>query len=403
MPRYTPLSLGGALISALAAAVATAQDPPVRTLSKLDVEYAEPFSCVSGVRELADGRVVVADVKEKTLQLIDLRRGTATKIGQEGQGPGEWSTPTALFALPGDTTLLLDPQNQRFLTIHPDGSVGKAFSVSIGSGPFAGLTRPSGVDGAGRLYYQASSTVLNDDGTRTSLDSVPIIRYDRRTTKVDTVVWLPVPKSNIQSTGSSANLNVRITGPNPFAPARTWAPAPDGRIVIVHPEPYQVEIVSPAGKRARGPVVQYTRRDITDADKAPPTSPDCSVSISLGGGGPAGAREGAVSSVRSMTTGDGGRGGPPRTDWPESMPPFAAARFGAARVARTGEVWVPRSRGVNDAPTYDVFDASGKLTSRVTMPKGTRILGFGNGTVYAFRMDEDDLVYLQRYRLDAAR
>ena len=30
-------------------------------------------------------------------------------------------------------------------------------------------------------------------------------------------------------------------------------------------------------------------------------------------------------------------------------------------------------------------------------PAPVSMLGFGNGTVYAYRMDEDDLVYLQRH------
>ena len=402
MVRFAPFAPAGALACVLAATTALAQDPPLRTLARFDIEYAEPFSCVSGLRELADGRVVVADVKEKTVQLIDLRRGSATKIGQQGQGPGEWTTPLALYSLPGDTTLLLDPQNQRFLTILPNGSVGKTFTVELGGGSRGAVTttRPVGVDRMGRLYYQGSSFVFRDGQPPVSVDSAPILRYDRRTSRVDTLLWLQLPKSTIQSGGSGTNVSVRITGANPLAPARAWAPAPDGRIVLVHPEPYQVETVSPTGTRSRGPAVQYARRGISEADKAAPASPDCSVTISLGGGAPAAAREGAVRIATSTT---GGAGAPPRTDWPESMPPFATGRFGAVRVAPTGELWVPRARGASDAPTYDIFDAGGKLVSRIAMPKGTRLLGFGNGTVYAYRMDEDDLVYLQRYRLDAAR
>jgi hypothetical protein len=49
-------------------------------------------------------------------------------------------------------------------------------------------------------------------------------------------------------------------------------------------------------------------------------------------------------------------------------------------------------------PTYDVIDNSGKVVSRVVLPKRTRLVGFGNGTVYLARIDEDDLQYLQRYR-----
>jgi hypothetical protein len=406
MPPFSHLARAAALASIMAVATAVAaQDPPLRTISKLDVEYAEPFSCVSGFRELADGRLIVADVKEKTVQLIDLRGGTATKIGQEGQGPSEWSTPMGLFALPGDTTLLLDPQNQRFLTILPNGSVGKSFTVDLGGGARGSLIagRPQGIDRMGRLYYQGSAFVFNEGSPPTALDSAPIIRYDRRTAKLDTLMWLQLPKSNVQTSGSRGNVNITMTGANPLAPQRAWTVAPDGRIAIVHGDPYQVEWIGSSRTRSLGPVTQYPRRGITEADKAPVQTPDCSVSISFGGGGGEGtaARAGAV---RTMVSAAGsGRGAPPRTDWPEAMPPFAPMRFGAVRVAPNGELWVPRSRGTNEAPTFDVFDASGKLVSRVAMPKDTRLLGFGAGTVYAYRMDEDDLVYLQRYRLEPAR
>ena len=56
MIRFIQLARGGAMVGVMATATVAAQDPPLRTLT-LDVEYAEPFSCVSGVRELSDGRV----------------------------------------------------------------------------------------------------------------------------------------------------------------------------------------------------------------------------------------------------------------------------------------------------------------------------------------------------------
>jgi hypothetical protein len=36
---------------------------------------------------------------------------------------------------------------------------------------------------------------------------------------------------------------------------------------------------------------------------------------------------------------------------------------------------------------------------RVALPPKTRLVGFGNGTLYLVRRDDDDLEYLQRYRL----
>jgi hypothetical protein len=70
-----------------------AAQSPLRTLAKPDAEYAEPFTQINGVRELKDGRVIVSDVREKTVQLVDLKAGSAQKIGREGSGPGEYAMP----------------------------------------------------------------------------------------------------------------------------------------------------------------------------------------------------------------------------------------------------------------------------------------------------------------------
>ena len=66
--------------------------------------------------------------------------------------------------------------------------------------------------------------------------------------------------------------------------------------------------------------------------------------------------------------------------------------------------WVLRTRAAKDKiPTFDVFDASGRVVSRVALPQDTRLVGFGNGTVYLARSDEDDLQYLQRHALPTSR
>jgi hypothetical protein len=86
----------------------------------------------------------------------------------------------------------------------------------------------------------------------------------------------------------------------------------------------------------------------------------------------------------------------PAMTWPAVKPPFPNS---GAMVASDGRLWVPRTRAHNDSiPTYDVFDATGRVVERVVLPKGARLLGFGKGVVYLSRSDEDELLYLQKYR-----
>jgi hypothetical protein len=64
-----------------------------------------------------------------------------------------------------------------------------------------------------------------------------------------------------------------------------------------------------------------------------------------------------------------------------------------------GQVWVQRVKPASDkTPSYDVFDGAGNLVGSVTLRPKSRVAGFGKGTVYVVRSDEDDLQYLERYR-----
>ncbi|HEX5581687.1 MAG TPA: hypothetical protein VFX39_08930, partial [Gemmatimonadaceae bacterium] len=146
-------AVGGLLPLALVATASHAQrpaQPPTLALGKPDARWAEPFSALSGVRELADGRVIVADRTEKSIQLLDLVRGASTRIGREGGGPNEYRMPGAVFALPGDSTAIFDMGNMRYLLVAPDGAVAGTFSTADPTQPDMRLMLPArGVDGAG--------------------------------------------------------------------------------------------------------------------------------------------------------------------------------------------------------------------------------------------------------------
>ena len=101
------------------------QKVPERTLSKPEIEFTQPFSEVTAIRELRDGRVIVVDGRELKAQVIDFRAGTVATIGRNGDGPGEYRWPRQLYALPGDSSLLPDQAGGRLLIITPDAKPGE--------------------------------------------------------------------------------------------------------------------------------------------------------------------------------------------------------------------------------------------------------------------------------------
>ena len=57
---------------------------------ELEAEHPEPFSFLSGFRELPDGRLLAPDPLSQVLLRVDLDAGTADTLGGVGEGPGEY-------------------------------------------------------------------------------------------------------------------------------------------------------------------------------------------------------------------------------------------------------------------------------------------------------------------------
>lgn len=372
-----------ALALALPAGLAAQGRVAEQRLDKPDAEFQESFDQVTALRELPGGKVLLVDLGPKALIMADFKSGTQTTIGRNGQGPGEYQFPGALIPYPGDSTLLVDLVSRRLLTVSADGKLGKTIPYPDA---IQGLAQPKGADRQGRIYLQGSAFRVGDgDGSGAIPDSAPVVRWDRATNRLDTLIKVKIPATKVQRTGTS-NARVVMMRPQPFAPQDEWVVTTDGRVGIARVADYHVEWIG--DRPAKGPPVAIQPIKVGDGDKQ--------------------AFMDAIKNSRNRITinnGGPGRGGqeikPPEPsadefDWPEYKPPF---RGRSAVASPEGQMWVQRSATASDSvPAFDVFDASGNLTRRVFLPKGRQLVGLGNGTVYAVRTDEDGLQWLERYR-----
>ena len=382
------------LASAVAglAVASSAQGQQKVTLDKPSAESKESFTRIQSVRELPSGKVLVVDPQDKSVQMVDFASGSMTRIGREGQGPGEYGLPFNLLGLPTGETLLYDMAGRRFLTIGQDGKPGAILEMPRPTAPQAGNGGPvifglndiRGVDAQGRIYFQGSPF----NATGGTADSVPIMRWDRVKPVFDTVGYVTQPKSSAQSSGGGGSFTVRIGGGKVWAPSEAWDVSGDGRVARVIPSPYRVLWIA-SGKTAPGPVQPYAPIKVTEADKAlykeaQAKAPRISMTIGGPGGG-------------ARTQGAGGALPPQQEpDFSETMPPFSGR--GSVLATPDGEVWVLRTRSAGDnIPAYDVFDKTGGLVKKVMLVPKSRVVGFGKGTVYVVRVDDDDLQYLQRF------
>ena len=373
------------VVGAVTVSNAIAQTVPERRLTTPDAKLAHEFSAINGLRELADGRVMVADGIDEVVLRVDMKTGRADTLGRVGQGPGEYKNPDALYALPNGGTLLVDLGNGRLNFLAADGKYLESTPIAQGNGPNISIVIPRAVDAQGRIYYQPAI-----GGPRGGIpDSATVVRWDRTRARYDSVARVKLPAMNTQSSGD-ANSQRMVQRPRPFPAQDSWNVGPDGRVVIARASQYRVDWVGPAGV-TRGRAVAFTPVAIRDADKREWVADQANglrvnmenrngqISMAFSRGGREDADEEAIAS----------------TEWPTTKPAFGA---GGVWVTPEGEAWVERSVPAGSPRVMDVFSASGILKERIVLPAGRRVAGFGRGVVYLRAANESDLQLLERYR-----
>jgi hypothetical protein len=365
---------------------ARAQDVPRTALSKPDASFPEPFSSVIGLRELPDGRVVLADRLEQTVSILTLADGDIVPIGRQGQGPGEYGMPGPLYPFPGDSTLMVDFGALRAVLI-TGVRLGRTIPLTTGDGlPMI----PRGADARGRLYGSLPAIARGTDAGGAA-DSAPITRLDAVTGRIDTAAWIRSgSRGSVTAVRRSGGGQMRLGGMQPYAAEDAWTVAPDGRVAIVHASDYHVEWIAADGKRTSGPPLAFTPVKIGRAEKeqwADRMSGGVAVVVMRSGGG--NATSGSPPAFRPS------RPNIDEQDWPEVKPPFVG---GTPRTAPDGTLWIQVSQPASaKGELWDIVDARGQRIRQIVLPEGRRLVGLGNGTVYTVRRDADDLEWLERY------
>jgi hypothetical protein len=405
----------------LAAAGSPVPPAPAGAQSVQDLRHRttfhESFGYVQSVRELSDGRLLVADPLGGLLVAVDLRTGAMEPVGREGGGPGEWRQPDAVFSLPGDSTLLIDLGNTRLSVLDPAGRFVTSYPIvhtpagtaegpgarpgagvrTPGASPLAGMEiiRPRATDDAGRVYYQGGGMMRQPGGgSAAGSDSLEVKRWDRGEAAPVRLAGLRPPQTTTATTGrsgSGANVAVRARAV-PFAPQDDWAVAPDGRVALVRAEPYRVEWLHPDGRVVTGSAVDYRPLPVRTAEKErwleALGSNSLGMSVTMGGGAP----NMQFSRGRSMP--GGARGEMEDYQWPDVLPAF---RSGRSRVAPNGFVWVERYGHAGSPTLYDVFDRSGTRIAQIRLPADREVIGFGRSAVFAVHVDDVGLYWLEVY------
>jgi hypothetical protein len=370
----------------LSASALTAQVPELK-LARPDARYDRELSSITGLLELPDGQLLVSDGLDETLLRINLSTGKTDTVSRTGAGPGEYKGPDLLFGMPSGGFLLVELGNSRLSFFDAGFKYRESTPIARGT-PGAGLTMliPDGVDASGRIYFR--SIMRAAEGPP---DSGAVVRWNRVGDKFDTLTKVKLSETRMSSSGGPNNRSVSMR-PVPLSPEDVWAVAPDGRIVVVRASDYRVEWIQPGGAVTRGPANQWRPVPIRETDKQEWRDQLRTTGLST----QVTAQDGRMS-VR-MGRGIGANSPMSRSDdleWPDAKPSIRLVR-----VSPEGEAWVERHVPAGTPRTFDVFGPDARLRRRVVLPAKRELIGFGKGVVYLRERTEDDLVYLERYRLN---
>ncbi len=389
VPRFRTIepSLALATLCGLITSPTAAQSPEIVSLGPARRVSETAFSRIGALREIDGERLLILDPTDQALVLLAPGQGASQTVGRLGSGPGEYRWPVRLLPFQAGQTGVLDAALARVLLISTHG---QPLATIDPRGPARGggpTPVASHGDTLGALYGSGAVLVRGQGSRWMALDTLLILRWRTGEPRLDTVARF---HRRLPPTASVYNGMV-VSQPGPavaYWVESTWTVGLDGRVGVVHPAPYRVELISPGGHRiATAPIpvtpvrLSAAHRRLWRESRSLPT-----VQLMYPGGGRPPFTQVVEPAVRE----------PAR--WPAILPPVTGE---PPIFDHQGRLWVGRSTPAGAGPLFDVFDHDGNRDVQVVLPRDTRLLGFGRRWVYLARKDRDDLERVYRHSLPA--
>ncbi len=383
------------ILALLPAGTAHAQQPariPIRKVTTLASSDSGVLANVYVLHARSDGSVLVNDAARSRLLLFDATLKRYRIVADtEGGSPNKFGEgPGGLLLLPGDSTAFVDRASQALVIVDAKGNFGqittppKVSDMGTFSGSVFGVP---GFDAKGRLYYRGGLQVrtIETPPARDSIaafpDSMPIVRADFETRRIDTIAIMRVPQGKIRVRMAQNRMSfIQIINPLPVTDE--WAYLADGTVAIVRGQDYHIDWFLPDGSRRSTPKMPFDWRRLTDADKQRMVD---SVQHMLDS-----AYDAAL--ARFMESNPSrGPGGPQPTfqkgevvkasELPDYYPPVRASS--QMRADLDGNLWIlpTTSLQASGGSLLDVVNRQGEIIERVQLPEGRNLHGFGAGGI----------------------
>jgi hypothetical protein len=319
------------------------------------------------------GNIYVLDQQAQDVRVYDAAGKYVRTLGRPGNGPGELSRGvSAVLIGNGDTVYVADIMLQRMSRYAPDGSDAGTFPIPLDQG----ISARWEMTGHNTFLQQVQSVPV-PEGT----DAPPPINLIlSRTTDgslQDTIMHLK----------ASETVQISATGPRIrlFQPEAVWTLLPDGRIATAINSTYRIEVHAADGTLERVIQRPVDRKPVGESD-----------------------RQGFLKALREVWE----RNGVP----PQAIPQLIAAVsfadyypvFANLLSGPDGSLWVQHIQTAAEmtaaggdfnaqdvgSPTWDVFDADGRLLGTVTFPDRFTPIRFHGNSVYGVWRDDMDVQHI---------
>lgn len=145
----------------------------------MDARAEHTFSSIRDVALITSGRIAVVDGASQEIRVFDRDGAYVTKMGGEGDGPGEFRAIRDVVVLPDGRLLAWDISRRRVTTFDPSGGVAETFLVD-GSPLDALFPRFAGAFSGGRVLIrdQINTMGLRSEPPAVRRDSITLLVLD---------------------------------------------------------------------------------------------------------------------------------------------------------------------------------------------------------------------------------
>lgn len=348
----------------------------VATRVAITPDESRPETLFGNVVDVAaddEGRIYVLDQMAREVRVFDESGNFVGRVGQAGQGPGEFSAFAQSLLIHGDTILVSDAGNRSVQRFHVSGEF-------IASNPQPGSQSARtwwelGQDG---LYARSLAMGLGDDGSWQSDDRV--IRT--RGTAVDTVAALEYPVTDIGRRGEP-KVPYIVNAP-------MWTPVAGGGVAWTHLESDRIRILDAGGSLTR--IVHFAAWE-----RRSPAAADVQAmenlmreKLAMLGGDPSGVDNLPVIPPTHLPAITALRGGPEGTLWVQRMGDIANVHPMALNAPEPPAGW--------GGTTWDVLSLEGEHLHEVEFPARFRLMEIRENRMYGVmrsELDEETVVVLE--------